>query len=149
MQIILLTDLENVGFKHEVVEVKNGYGRNYLIPQGLAVIANGKNREKLAKLIADEEAKEAARKEEFVSLKESLDGKTLKVGVKASETGQIFGSVNEHQVAAALEDQYGKTIERKKIKLPTNMNEVGTYPFTINLLKDEVVTEMEIELVVE
>lgn len=141
--------MENVGFKHDVVEVKNGYGRNYLIPQGLAVIANKINKEKLDKILAEEEAKEAARVGEYQALAEELKGNTVKIGVKSGTSGKIFGSVNEHQVAAAIQEQFGKDIERRKIVLPEDLTQVGTYPITINLLKDQVVTEMEIELVTE
>lgn len=149
MQIILLRDMENVGFKHDVVEVKNGYGRNYLIPQGLAVIANKTNMEKLDKIKAEEEAKEVARISEYQALAEELNGKVVKIGVKSGTSGKIFGSVNEHQVAKAIEDQYGKEIERRKIELPETLSEVGTYPIAINLLKDQVKADMEIELIAE
>lgn len=149
MEIILLRDMENVGFKHDLVEVKNGYGRNYLIPQGLAVIANKSNREKLEKILAEEEAKDAAKREEYKELAENLNGKVVKIGVKSGTSGKIFGSVNEHQVAAAIQEQLGIEIERKKISLPEALNEIGTYPIQIHLLKNEVVAELEIELVAE
>lgn len=149
MEIILLRDIENVGFKHDIATVKNGYGRNYLIPQGYAVIANATNRSKLDAIIAEDEAKEAARREEYQVLAEKLEGNTVKVGVKAGTSGKIFGSVNVHQVASSILDQYGIEIERKKITLPESINEIGTYPVAINLLKDAVVANMEIELVAE
>lgn len=149
MEIILLRDIENVGYKHDVVEVKNGYGRNYLIPQGFAVIANKTNRSKLDNIIAEEEAKEAARKGEYAALAEKLEGNTAKIGVKAGTSGKIFGSVNTHQVAAAILDQYGIEVERKKINLPDAVQEIGTYPITINLLKEDVVANMNIELIAE
>lgn len=149
MEIILLRDIEKVGFKHDIVEVRNGYGRNYLIPQGYAVIANATNRGKLEDILAKEEAEETARKEEYAKLAEELNGKTLKIGVKAGESGKIFGSVNAHIVAAALLEQFGKEIERKKIVLPEVPHSVGTYPVEINLLKEEIKAELEMELIAE
>lgn len=148
MEIILLKDIDNVGYKHDVVTVKNGYGRNYLIPQGLAVIANAANNEKLDALRAEEEAQEAARVEEYKQQAEKLEGKSVKIGVKAGTSGKIFGSVTVIQIANAIQEQYGEDIARKKIVLPDNVKEVGTYPVTINLNK-EVQSTIEIELVAE
>ena len=148
MEIILLKDVEHVGYKHDVVTVKNGYGRNYLIPQGMAVIANKTNTEKLDKIIAEIDAKETAKLEDYKALAEKLKGKTLKVGVKAGTSGKIFGSVTNLQIANAITEQFETEIERKKIILGDNIKEIGTYPVTIQLHK-EVATEIEIELVAE
>lgn len=148
MEIILLKDVEHVGYKHDVVTVKNGYGRNYLIPQGMAVIANKTNKEKLDKILSEIEAKESAKLEDYKVLADKLNGKTLKVGVKAGESGKIFGSVTNLQIANALIEQFDAEIERKKIVLADNIKEVGTYPVTIQLHK-EVSAEIEIELVAE
>ena len=98
MDIILLKDVDNLGDKHDVVSVKNGFGRNYLIPQKLAVIANPTNMKKLDALKAEEEAKEAARVDEYKAIATQLEGKTLKVGVKAGTSGKIFGSVTNIQI---------------------------------------------------
>ena len=148
MEIILLKDIDNVGFKHDVATVKNGFGRNYLIPQGMAVIANAANRAKLEGLLAEEEAKEAAKLEDYKALAGKLEGQTLKIGVKAGTTGKIFGSVNELQVVNAIQEQFGEEIARKKVALPESIKEVGTYPVVLNLVKD-VVANLEIELVAE
>ncbi|HRG65243.1 MAG TPA: 50S ribosomal protein L9, partial [Saprospiraceae bacterium] len=107
MDIILLKDMDKLGDKHSVVSVKPGYGRNYLIPQGVGVVANAVNRKKLDTLIAEEEARESARLEEYRSLAQQMEGKTLKIGVKAGTTGKIFGSVTSVQVSQALKDQLG------------------------------------------
>ena len=148
MELILLRDIDKVGDKHSIVKVKPGYGRNFLIPQGAAVTANAANRKKLDTLIAEEEAKEAARLEEYKELASKLSGQSIKVGVKAGTSGKIFGSVSNVQVAQAIKEQLGLDIERKKIVLPEEVKEIGTYNATINLHK-EVVQTLPFELVAE
>jgi large subunit ribosomal protein L9 len=146
MQIILKEDVNGLGYKDDVVEVKNGYGRNYLIPQGKAVIAtpsalkvlaeNQRQRaHKLAKIKADAEAAAAA-----------LQGIQLTIGAKTSATGTIFGSVNI-QIAEALE-KLGHNIDRKIIVLKDAIKEVGKYTATIKLHK-EVSVEIPFEVVAE
>ncbi len=147
MKIILKEDITNLGYKDDVVEVKNGYGRNYLIPQGKAVIAtpsalkvlaeNQRQRaHKLAKIKADAEAVAAA-----------LEGVSLTIGAKTSSTGTIFGSVGAIQIAEALE-KIGQNIDRKLIEVKDAIKEVGKYNATIKLHK-EVVVEIPIEVVAE
>lgn len=148
MEIILLKDVEHVGYKHDVVSVKNGYGRNYLIPQGMAVIANATNKEKLEKITAEIEAKESAKIDDYKAMAAKLQDQTIKVGVKAGTSGKIFGSVTNLQVANALVEQYQVEIERKKIILAESIKEVGTYEVTLQLLK-EVSATMNMELIAE
>jgi large subunit ribosomal protein L9 len=148
MEIILLKDIEKLGDKHSIVSVKPGYGRNYLIPQGVGVVANATNRKKLESLIADEEAKEAARLEEYKGLAAQLEGQTLKIGVKAGTTGKIFGSVTNVQIAQALKEQLNLEVERKKIVLPEEVKEVGSYEATVNFHK-EVAQKIAFELIAE
>ena len=148
MEIILLKDVEKLGYKHDVVTVKNGYGRNYLIPQGMAVIANATNKAKLEKILADIEAKEAAKIDDYKALAEKLEGQTIKIGVKAGTSGKIFGSVTNLQIANALVEQFEAEVERKKIVLDENIKEVGTYEVVLQLHK-EVAATMNIELVAE
>ena len=147
MKIILKEDIANLGYKDDVVEVKDGYGRNYLIPQGKAVIAttsalkvlaeNQRQRaHKLAKIKADAEAAAAA-----------LEGVKLTIGAKTSSTGTIFGSVNNIQIAEALE-KLGHNIDRKTIVLKDAIKEVGEYTATIKLHRD-VVVEIPFEVVSE
>lgn len=147
MQIILKEDIANLGYKDDVVEVKNGYGRNYLIPQGKAVIAtpsalkvlaeNQRQRaHKLEKIKADAETAAAA-----------LEGVKLTIGAKTSSTGTIFGSVNNIQIAEALE-KLGHNIDRKIIVLKDPVKEVGEYTATIKLHRD-VVVEIPFEVVSE
>lgn len=127
MDIILLQDVHKLGSKYEVVTVKNGYGRNYLIPQGIGVIANKVNYKKLEGILEKSKAEEAERiaKCEEEALK--LEGQTLKVAVKSGTSGKIFGSVTNIQIFNALKEQLGVEVDRKLIELPEEIKEMGTY----------------------
>ena len=148
MDVILLKDIDKLGDKHEIVSVKDGYGRNYLVPQKLAVVANAVNKKKLEGLIAEEEAKEAARLDEYRELAKQIEGQNLKIGVKAGTSGKIFGSVTNVQVAQAIKEQLGIEIERKKVVLPEEIKEVGSYTAHVHLHK-EVHAKVGLELIVE
>lgn len=148
MEVILLKEIDKLGDKHEIVKVKPGYGRNYLIPQGLAVNANAANRTKRDQIIAEEDAREAARLDEYKAMAAKLEGQTLKIGVKAGTSGKIFGSVTNVQLAQALKDQFDLDIERKKIHLPEEVKEVGTYTADLHLHK-ELTAKVDFELVQE
>ncbi len=147
MKIILKEDVRGLGYKDDVVEVKDGYGRNYLIPQGKAVVAtssalkvlaeNQRQRaHKLAQIKADAEAAAAA-----------LEGVALTIGAKTSATGTIFGSVNAIQIAEALE-KLGHNVDRKLITIKEAIKEVGNYTATIQFHK-EVAVELPFEVVAE
>lgn len=148
MNIILLKNIDKLGDKHDVVGVKPGYGRNYLIPQGVAVIANKDNLKRLETIIADEEAKETARLDDYKQIADKLAGQILKIGVKSGTSGKIFGSITSVQVARALREQQAFDIERKKIIVPEDIKELGTYTATLNLHK-EVSTTIDFELIAE
>ncbi len=148
MDIILLKDMDKLGYKHEVVTVKNGFGRNYLIPKKLAVIANAVNMKKLDKIKDEEAAKEAARLGDYQEIAKQLEGKTLKIGVKAGTSGKIFGSVTNVQVMNAIKEQFDIDIERRKIGMPDNVKEIGSYATTIQL-HPEVAVELPFELIQE
>ena len=147
MNIILLADLDKVGDKHEVVSVKNGFGRNYLIPQGLALIANETNMKKLDTLKAKEEAEEAAKVDVYRAIANKIKGKSLNIGAKAGTSGKIFGSVTALQISQALKEQHEVEVPRKKISLE-EIKELGSYTATLNL-HPEVKVEMPIEVVGE
>ena len=147
MKIILKEDVHGLGYKDDVVEVKNGYGRNYLIPTGKGVIVSPsalkvlaenlrQRAHKLAKIKADAEAAAAA-----------LEGVALTIGAKTSSTGTIFGSVNAIQIAEALE-KLGHNVDRKLISIKDSVKEVGKYTATINFHK-EVSVEIPFEVVAE
>ncbi len=148
MDIILLQDVEHVGYKHELVTVKDGYGRNYLIPQGLALIANGANKARLKELQRREESMEAKRLGEYQEMAAKLDGQVLRIGAKAGTSGKIFGSVTNIQVVNALKEQFDLDIERRKVQLPDNVKELGTYKMVVALHK-EVQPEVTFEVVAE
>lgn len=148
MDVILLKDLDKVGYKHEVVTVKNGYGRNYLIPKKLAVIANGVNMKKLDKIKEEEAAKEAARLGEYTEMASQLEGKTLKLGVKSGTSGKIFGSVTNVQIMNAIKEQFSLEIDRRKIVLNDPIKEIGSYVANLELHPD-VTVELPFELIKE
>ena len=133
MEIILLQDVEKVGDKHTIVSVKNGYGRNYLIPQGMALIANRTNRRRLADLQRREDAMNQKKLGLYEEMAEKLKDAVLKIGAKAGTSGKIFGSVTNIQLAAALKEQYGVEVERKRVVLPEEVKTIGTYEATLNL----------------
>lgn len=148
MQVILLKDIEKLGYKHDVVEVKPGYGRNFLIPKGMAIIANKANMGDLDEIKNKEAAVEAAKQAEYQEMATKMDGVVLKIGAKAGQSGKIFGSVTNVQIAAALKEQLDLDIERRKIEISEEVKELGTYHATINL-HPEVQPNIAFEVVAE
>ncbi len=147
MKIILKEDITNLGYKDDVVEVKNGYGRNYLIPQGKAVIATPSALKVLAENQRQRAHKIAKMKADAEAIATALEGVALTIGAKTSATGTIFGSVNNIQIAEALE-KAGHNIDRKLISIKGAIKEVGKYTATIKLHK-EVSVEIPFEVVSE
>jgi len=145
MQVILLTDIEKLGYRFDVVQVKPGYGRNYLIPQGFAQIANRDNLARLDDIKAKEAEVEAARIAEFQAQISKLESKALSIGAKAGTSGKIFGSVTNVQIAAAIKDTFDMDIERKKIDMPEDIKELGSYVAEIRLYKNMVLFRYYIE----
>jgi len=148
MNIILLQSVDNLGYKHDVVKVKPGYGRNFLIPQGFGVIANATNMKKLDKLIAEEQAKENARIDDYRQMAEKIKDQTVQIGVKSGTSGKIFGKVTNVQIANMLKEKFEIDIERKKIVLEEEPKEIGSYKATINFHPD-VVETLGFELIKE
>ena len=137
MQVILKQDVPNLGYKDDVVNVKEGYARNFLIPKGYATIASETNRRILAENMKQKAHKEAKVRKEAEELAEVLKQVTVKVGAKASSTGKIFGSVTNIQLADALKEQHKLDIDRKKIIMrEEHIKELGTYNATVRLHKD-------------
>lgn|SRR5512133_1682073 len=145
MEIILLQDVNKLGQKDDLVNVKNGYGRNFLIPRGYAVAATSS-----AKKMHTENLRQRAHKEEKIKvaaqeIAAKMDGVKLVVGAKTSTSGKIFGSVNTIQIAESLREK-GFDIDRKSITLPEDqIKEVGTYKAIIKLHR-EVKVEIEFEI---
>jgi large subunit ribosomal protein L9 len=148
MEIILKHDVPNLGYKDDIVTVKNGYAMNYLIPQGYAITATGSNRKAHNEILKQRSHKEEKIKQEARQIGDSLNGITLSVGAKTSTKGKIFGSVNAIQIAEALKEK-GFDIDRKNITFKEDLiKEVGTYHARIRLHK-EVHVEIPFEIVGE
>ena len=148
MNVILLDDIEKLGYKHDVVTVKDGFGRNYLIPQKKAIIANRSNLARLEELRKQESAKESKLLGHYREIAEKVEGQLLKIGAKAGTSGKIFGSVTNVQIAGALQDQLGVEIQRKKIEMPDQVKELGTYTAKLHL-HPEVEASVEFEVIQE
>ena len=136
MEIILLKDVEKLGDKHTIVTVKPGYARNYLIPQGKAIVANANNRRRLDDLRFREGAAEQKTKAVAQTMADQLADKVLKIGAKAGTSGKIFGSVTNIQIAQALLDQFKIDVDRKIVTVPDDVKELGAYTADINFHKD-------------
>lgn len=136
MEIILKENVENLGYKNDLVTVKDGYARNFLIPQGLAIYAspgNLKMREETLKQRAHKEEKIRKEAEKMVAEFKKL---TVKVGAKVGENGKIFGSVNALQLADALK-KLGYEVDRKNIKIKDEpIKQVGSYTADVKIYKD-------------
>jgi large subunit ribosomal protein L9 len=148
MEIILKQDVERLGSKDDVIMVKDGYARNYLIPQKKAIEASVSAKKVLAENIRQRAHKEAKLKNEAQKIADQLVNKKITIGAKTSTLGKIFGSVNTIQLAEAI-NKKGFEIDRKQIMLPEDhIKEVGTYTAKIKLHK-EVIIEVEFEVVAE
>ena len=149
MEVILKQDIPNLGYKDDIVKVKNGYGRNYLIPQGMAILATETSRKVLAENKRQKAFKEEKIKSEAETKAKALEKVELKIGAKAGTSGKIFGSVNAIQISQALKDQYNYDVDRKMIHVDgESIKELGTYKATIRLHK-EVSAEIHFEVVPE
>jgi large subunit ribosomal protein L9 len=145
MDIILLQDVDKVGDKYQTVKVRDGFGNNFLIPKGLALVANDSNRRKYASINRALDKKDAARLGEYQATAALIDGKTIKIVAKAGSSGKLFGSVDAAQIAAAITEQLGVAIERKKVASEP-LKELGTHVATVNLHK-EVSASVTVEIV--
>lgn len=148
MEIILKQDVQNLGNKDEIVKVKNGYARNYLIPQGLAVTATESAKKVLAENTKQRAHKEAKIKADAEVIANKLEGVKLTIGAKTSSTGKIFGSVNTIQIAEALAAK-GFDIDRRIISLQEEqIKEVGNYTAEVKLHR-EVKVKIDFEVIAE
>ncbi len=149
MEIILKQDIPNLGFKDDLVTVKDGFATNFLIPKGMAIMAVPSEKKKLAETIRQRQFKEEKVKKEAEKLAEKLQDIEVKIGAKVGTSGKIFGSVNALQIADAIKEQFDLDIDRKKIMIDGDaIKEVGTYKATINLHK-EVRPDIKFEVVGE
>ena len=147
MEIILKQDVANLGYKDEIVKVKNGYANNYLLPQGMAIIATPVNKKIHAENLRQRAHKEEALRKNAETQQAALNGKTVKIIVKVGENGQLFGGVNNIMVAEALKEQHNYDIDRKDIVVET-IKTVGNYTAKVNVYK-EIKAELNLEVVAE
>ncbi len=147
MEVILKKDIHNLGYKNDIVTVKNGYGRNYLIPQGIAILATESAKKMHAENMKQRAHKEEKIKNEALELAKQLEGVALTLGAKTSSTGKIFGSVNNIQIAEALAEK-GFEVDRKLISIKEAVKEVGKYTANVKLHRD-VKVDINFEVVSE
>src|SRR6266700_1634337 len=148
MEVILIQDVDNLGAANELVKVRNGYARNYLIAKKLAVEANPSNMKQL-----EERKKQTNKKEEQMvaavnEVMAKLKDGALKIGAKTGTSGKIFGSVTSLQLSRAIREQKGYNIDRKKIQITDEVKELGTYKATVDFGNGSS-TEVEFEVVAE
>lgn len=148
MEVILIKDVDNLGAAHELVEVRPGYARNYLIPQKYAIEASGSN-----KKILEERRKQLQKREdklmaEIAKVTEVLKASPVKIGAKIGTSGKIFGSVTPIQLARMIREQKGYEIDRRRISIVDEVKEAGTYKAQIDFGKENIL-ELEFEVVPE
>jgi len=148
MQVILIQDVDHLGQSSELVNVKNGYARNYLIPRKFAVEANPSNLKQMEEKLKVKGKKEAAMLAEVNKVIAVLKESPLKIGAKTGTSGKIFGTVTALQIARAIRDQKGYEIDRKRITIVDDVKELGSYKATIDFGNGKS-TEVEFEVVGE
>jgi len=127
MEVILIQDVDNLGGAHEVVKVRNGYARNFLLPRKLAIEASSGNMKQLEEKMKQQKKKEDAMLAEVNSVIAKLNETPLKIGAKTGTSGKIFGTVTSLQLSRAIKEQKGYIIDRKRITLPEEVKEIGSY----------------------
>ncbi len=135
MEIILKQDVTGLGYKNDTVKVKPGYGRNFLIPSGVAIIANESNKRVVAENIRQAAHKAAKLKQDAEALATKIGELTVEIGTKAGESGKIFGAVTAVQVSDFLKTK-GFEVDRKKIHFKEQPKQIGTYTVTLDLHKE-------------
>ena len=147
MELILKEDVENLGFKDDVVKVKNGYGRNFLIPNGLAMLATESNKKVLAEKIKQSQNKQKKAIEEAQKIVKKLEKLELKIAAKALEGDKLFGSITSSDISKELAENKLE-IEKKYIQLSSNIKKTGSYIAKIRLHR-EVNFELSFDVVKE
>jgi len=148
MEVILIQDVDNLGAANEVVKVKNGYARNFLLPRRLAVENSPSNKKQLEERLKQVKKKEDKMMAEINNVIAKLNEGPLKLGAKTGTSGKIFGSITPLQVSRAIREQRGYEIDRKKITIPEEVKELGTYKATIDFGNSKS-TEVEFEVIAE
>ncbi|PUZ29194.1 50S ribosomal protein L9 [Chitinophaga parva] len=148
MQVILIQDVDNLGQRNELVTVKNGYARNFLIPQKFAVEASPSNLKQLDERVKVQKVKEEKMLAEIAKVVEVLKAAPVKIGAKTGTSGKIFGSVTGVQIARAIKEQKGYEIDRRRIHILDDVKELGSYKARIDFGKGNE-AELEFEVVAE
>jgi len=148
MEVILKQDIKGLGYRNDMVTVRNGYGRNFLLPKGMAILATDSAKKMHTELIKQTAFKEEKLRKEALANAEKLATVSIKVGAKAGESGKIFGSVTTIQIAEALQ-KAGYNIERKNLEINgESIKQVGTYTAKVRLFK-EISATVNFEVVAE
>jgi large subunit ribosomal protein L9 len=148
MQIILIQDVNNLGGANEVVTVRNGYARNFLIPQKMAVEASSSNLKQLQERVKQQKKKEDKMLAEINKVIAALQEGSLNIGAKTGTSGKIFGSVTNVQISRAIREQRGYEIDRRRIQLLDEIKELGTYKAKVDFGNGNE-TEITIEVISE
>lgn len=148
MKIILLQDEKKLGKKGDLIEASEGYARNYIIPKKIGIEATPKNLNELKLQKANEEKRAKELLEQAKALAESLEQKSVVVKIKAGEGGKTFGSVSTKEIAAAVKEQHGLEIDKKKIQLAENLKNFGTYEVVLKL-HPQVAAKLSVKVVEE
>jgi large subunit ribosomal protein L9 len=147
MEVILKQDVAGLGYKNDIVKVKAGYGNNYLIPNGIALIATESNKKVVQENVRQASHKAAKIKQDADALAQKIGDLTVEIGTKAGESGRIFGAVTANQISDALKSK-GFSVDRKKIVLKENPKQLGIYNVTLDLHK-EVKHDIKVSVVAE
>lgn len=148
MQVILIQDVDNLGQKNELISVKNGYARNFLIPQKFAVEASNSNLKQLDERLKVAKVKEEKMLAEIAKVVEVLKASPVTIGAKTGTSGKIFGSVTGVQIARAIKEQKGYEIDRRRIHILGDVKELGAYKARLDFGKGNDY-ELEFEVVAE
>lgn len=133
MKVILLQDVKSVGKKGDMVEISEGYARNYILPKKLGVEATGANVNNLKLQKANEEKIAKEQYEAALAFAKEVEEMRVKVGLKSGEGGKTFGSVSSKEIVTAVKEQYGKDIDKKKLQMPDAIKALGAYEVTVKL----------------
>ncbi len=148
MEIILLQDIVNLGYKDDIVNVKNGYARNFLFPNKMAIVANPSNKKSMEEKKKQQKAKYDQMISDLTAVAKKIEAAGIKIGAKTGTSGKIFGSVTTIQLAEAIKVVTGAEIDRKRIKILNDIKALGTFKASIELHRD-VVSEIEFEVVAD
>jgi large subunit ribosomal protein L9 len=148
MEIILIKDVEKLGFANDLVNVKTGYARNYLLPNGFAIIANSSNKKQREETLKQLERKEEKMLSKIQEVIDKLKETVIQVGAKVGTTDKIFGSVTTHNLAEAIKKQTGISLDRRKIHIEEEVKTIGSYTAEVNLHSD-IKVDLKFEVVAE